>query len=430
LAYESRLSGGLRAALIFFRFVMFGPYPLERNYRWSQEATPVSISAVLPNYARLDLVFERGQGAMLYTDDGRSFLDFGGGIAVNALGHAHPHLVAALKAQAEKLWHTSNLYRVAGQEKLAARLVANSFADTVFFCNSGAEAMECAIKMARRHHQAQGADKYRIITARGGFHGRTLATIAAGGQEKHLEGFGPKVDGFDQVAFGNLNETRAAVTPQTAAVVVEPIQGEGGIIPADPEYLKGLRAMADEFGLLLIFDEVQTGLGRTGKLFAYEWSDITPDIMALAKGLGGGFPVGACLATERAAKFMTAGTHGSTFGGNPLAMAAANAVMDVMLTPGFLEHVNAIAAKLWAKLTPVVSKHDRVFETMRGKGLMIGLKCKLPYADVLTAMVQQGLLAVGAGDNTIRLLPPLVITEAEVDAAAAMIDRAAASLAV
>lgn len=389
----------------------------------------MSISAVMPTYARTDLVFERGQGAMLYTTDGRSFLDFGAGIAVTALGHAHPHLVMALKEQAEKLWHTSNLYRVAGQEKLAARLVANSFADTMFFCNSGAEAMECALKMARRYHQAQGAkDKYRVITARGAFHGRTLATVAAGGQEKHLDGFAPKVDGFDQVAFGNLNETRAAITPQTAAVVVEPVQGEGGIVPADPEYLKGLRAMCDEYGLLLIFDEVQTGLGRTGKLFAHEWAGVTPDIMALAKGLGGGFPVGACLATEKAAKYMVPGTHGSTFGGNPLAMAAANAVLDVMLEPGFLKHVNDIAAKLWANLTPLVAKYPKVFEGVRGKGLMIGLKCKVPNGDVVAKLMDNGLLAVGAGDNVVRLLPPLIIAEAEVDAAIGMIDRAAAAL--
>ena len=389
----------------------------------------MSISAVMPTYARTDLVFDRGQGAMLYTDDGRSFLDFGAGIAVSSLGHAHPHLVTALKAQAEKLWHTSNLYRIAGQEKLATRLVENSFADTVFFCNSGAEAMECSVKMARRYHQAQGAkDKYRVITARGAFHGRTLAMISAGGQDKHLDGFAPKVDGFDQVAFGNLNEARTAVTSQTAAVVVEPILGEGGIVPADPEYLRGLRAMADEFGLLLIFDEVQTGLGRTGKLFAHEWAGVTPDIMALAKGLGGGFPIGACLATERAAKFMTSGTHGSTFGGNPLAMAAGNAVMDVLLAPGFLKNVNDVAAYLWAKLTPVVAKHNKVFEGIRGKGLMIGLKCKMPNGEVLARFVNQGLLAVGAGDNVIRIIPPLIITEAEVDAAVAMIDRAAASL--
>jgi len=390
---------------------------------------PVSISAVMPTYARTDLVFERGQGAMLYTVDGRSFLDFGAGVAVTSMGHAHPHLVMALKEQAEKVWHTSNLYRIAGQEKLAARLVEKSFADTAFFCNSGAEAMECAFKMARRFHQAQGfKDKHRILTVRGAFHGRTLAAISAGGQEKHLDGFAPRVDGFDQVAFGNLNEARAAITPQTAAVVVEPIQGEGGIVPAEPEYLKGLRAMADEYGLLLILDEVQTGMGRTGKLFAHEWSGVTPDIMALAKGLGGGFPVGACLATERAAKYMTPGTHGSTFGGNPLAMAAANAVLDVMLERGFLEHVNAVAADLWRKLTPVVAKHSKVFESLRGKGLMIGLKCKMPNGDVIARFLNQGLLTVGAGDNVVRLLPPLIITEAENDAAVAMIDRAAASL--
>ena len=327
----------------------------------------MNISPVMPTYARVDVAFERGEGAWLIATDGRRFLDFGAGIAVNALGHAHPHLVAALQQQAAKLWHTSNLYRVEGQEKLAARLVEHSFADTMFFCNSGAEAMECAIKTARRFHQAQGQkDKYRVITARGAFHGRTLATIAAGGQAKHLDGFAPVVDGFDQVAFGNLNEMRAAITPQTAAIVVEPIQGEGGIIPASADYLKGLRATADEFGLLLIFDEVQCGLGRAGKLFAYEWSGVTPDVMALAKGLGGGFPVGACLATERAAKSMTAGLHGSTFGGNPLAMAAANAVLDVMLETGFLTHVQATADHLWKLLGALVQKHPKVFAEVRG----------------------------------------------------------------
>ncbi|MDX2143173.1 MAG: aspartate aminotransferase family protein [Rhodospirillaceae bacterium] len=390
----------------------------------------MSITAVMPTYARTDVVFDRGEGAWLVATDGRRFLDFGAGIAVTALGHAHPHLVAALKAQAEKLWHCSNLYRIAGQEKLAERLVANSFADTMFFCNSGAEAMECAIKTARRFHQAQGAkDKFRVITARGAFHGRTLATISAGGQEKHLDGFAPKVDGFDQVAFGNLNEMRAAVGPHTAAIVVEPIQGEGGIIPADEHYMKGLRAMADEFGLLLIFDEVQCGLGRTGKLFAHEWSGVAPDIMALAKGLGGGFPVGACLATERAAKFMTAGTHGSTFGGNPLAMAAANAVLDVVLEKGFLERVQKTAEKLWAKLKPVVAKHPKVFAEVRGRGLMIGLKCNLPNGDVVKKLMDHGLLTVVGGDNVVRLLPPLIIGDAEIDAAVAILDKAAGELA-
>ena len=390
----------------------------------------MNISPVMPTYARVDVAFERGEGAWLIATDGRRFLDFGAGIAVNALGHAHPHLVAALQQQAAKLWHTSNLYRVEGQEKLAARLVAHSFADTMFFCNSGAEAMECAIKTARRFHQAQGQkDKYRVITARGAFHGRTLATIAAGGQAKHLDGFAPAVDGFDQVAFGNLNETRAAITPQTAAIVVEPIQGEGGIIPASAEYLKGLRATADEFGLLLIFDEVQCGLGRTGKLFAYEWSGVTPDVMALAKGLGGGFPVGACLATEGAAKSMTAGMHGSTFGGNPLAMAAANAVLDVMLEKGFLTQVQATADHLWKLLGALVQKHPKIFAEVRGKGLMIGLKCLPPNGDVVNKAFANGLLTVVGGDNVVRLLPPLIIGAAEAEAAVAILDRAAAELA-
>lgn len=390
----------------------------------------MAISEVMPVFARTDIVFERGEGAWLVSTDGRRFLDFAAGVAVNSLGHVHPHLVAKLKAQADKLWHCSNLYRVAGQETVAGRLVANSFGDTVFFCNSGAEAMECALKIARRFHQAQGAkEKHRVITARGAFHGRTLATISAGGQEKHLEGFAPRVEGFDQVALGNLNEARAAITEQTAAVVVEPVQGEGGVIPCDPAYLRGLRAMADEFGLLLIFDEVQTGMGRTGKLFAYEWSGVTPDIMALAKGLGGGFPVGACVATERAAQFMTPGSHGSTFGGNPLAMAAAEAVLDVMLAPGFLDGVNKAAAKLWARLAPVVAKYPAVFSEIRGKGLMIGLKCTKPNGEVVARLMANGLLTVAAGDNVVRLVPPLIIGDAEIDAAIAIIDRSAAELA-
>jgi acetylornithine/N-succinyldiaminopimelate aminotransferase len=402
------------------------------NHHLAQEVSKgrdMSIAAVMPTYARTDIVFERGEGAWLYATDGRRFLDFGAGIAVTALGHAHPHLVAALKAQAEKLWHTSNLYRVAGQEKLAERLIAASFADTVFFCNSGAEAMECAIKIARRFHQAQGAkEKYRVITARGAFHGRTLATISAGGQEKHLDGFAPKVDGFDQVAYGNMNEMRAAITPHTAAIIVEPIQGEGGIVPADAQYLRSLRAVADEYGILLIFDEVQTGLGRTGKLFAHEWADVTPDVMASAKGLGGGFPVGACLATERAAKYMVAGTHGSTFGGNPLAMAAANAVLDVVMAPGFLDGVEATAEKLWGKLYALVAKYPKVFAEVRGKGLMIGLKCLVPNGDVVAKFMANGLLTVVAGDNVVRLLPPLIIGDAEIDAALSMMDTAAAQL--
>jgi len=389
----------------------------------------MAISAVMPVFARTDILFERGEGAWLIAQDGRCMLDFAAGVAVNSLGHCHPHLVSALKAQADKLWHCSNLYRVSGQEKVAARLVAHSFADTAFFCNSGAEAMECALKIARRYHQAQGQKhKYRVITASGAFHGRTLATISAAGQEKHLDGFAPKVDGFDHVALGNLNEARVAVTEETAAVVVEPVQGEGGVRPCDPDYLRGLRAMADEFGLLLIFDEVQTGMGRTGKLFAYEWSDVIPDVMALAKGLGGGFPVGACLATERAAQYMTPGSHGSTFGGNPLAMAATDAVLDVMLEPGFLDGVNAVAAKLWARLETLIAKHPSVFELVRGKGLMIGLKCKRPNGEVAHRLFANGLLVVPAADNIIRLVPPLIIGDAEIDAAISILDTTAAEL--
>jgi len=389
----------------------------------------MAISAVMPVFARTDILFERGEGAWLIAQDGRRMLDFAAGVAVNSLGHCHPHLVSALKAQADKLWHCSNLYRVSGQEKVAARLVAHSFADTAFFCNSGAEAMECALKIARRYHQAQGQKhKYRVITASGAFHGRTLATISAAGQEKHLDGFAPKVDGFDHVALGNLNEARVAVTEETAAVVVEPVQGEGGVRPCDPDYLRGLRAMADEFSLLLIFDEVQTGMGRTGKLFAYEWSDVIPDVMALAKGLGGGFPVGACLATERAAQYMTPGSHGSTFGGNPLAMAATDAVLDVMLEPGFLDGVNAVAAQLWARLETLIAKHPSVFELVRGKGLMIGLKCKRPNGEVAHRLFANGLLVVPAADNIIRLVPPLIIGDAEIDAAISILDTTAAEL--
>ncbi len=390
----------------------------------------MAISAVMPVFARTDIIFERGEGPWLFTADGRRFLDFAAGVAVNSLGHTHPHLVAKLKEQVDKLWHCSNLYRVAGQEKVAARLVAHSFADTVFFCNSGAEAMECALKVARRFHQAQGAkEKYRVITARGAFHGRTLATISAGGQEKHLDGFAPRVEGFDQVALGNLNEARAAITPETAAVVVEPVQGEGGILPCDPAYLRGLRAMADEFGLLLIFDEVQTGMGRTGKLFAHEWSDVAPDVMALAKGLGGGFPVGACLATERAAQYMTPGSHGSTFGGNPLAMAAADAVLDVMLASGFFESVNAAGDKLWAGVQAVAARYPNIITEVRGKGLMIGLKCGIPNGDVVARLMAHGLLTVGAGDNVVRLVPPLTIGDSEIDAAVSIIEKSAAELA-
>ncbi|EKV32472.1 Acetylornithine aminotransferase [Caenispirillum salinarum AK4] len=385
----------------------------------------MTIPALMPTYARMDVAFERGEGAWLFATDGRKYLDFGTGIAVSALGHGHPRLVAAIQEQAAKVIHTSNLYRVPGQEAAAEKLVANTFADTVFFGNSGAEALELALKIARRFHQSQGVDKHRVIVTRNAFHGRTLATIAAGGQEKHLAGFGPMVEGFDRVPFGNMNEARNAVTEQTAAVLVEPVQGEGGIVPADAEYLRGLRAMCDEYGLLLMFDEVQTGNGRTGKLYAHQWTGMAPDVMATAKGLGGGFPVGAVLATERAASCMTAGTHGTTYGGNPLAMAAVNAVLDEVLAPGFLENVQATAAHLREKLQALAAENPGVIAEVRGLGLMLGLKMAegVTNTDIVGRALKAGLLVVPAGDNVVRLLPPLIIGTAEADAAVDILSR-------
>ncbi|KJV09937.1 acetylornithine aminotransferase [Elstera litoralis] len=386
------------------------------------------IPSLLPVFSRINLSFEKGEGAYLFGSDGRRYLDFASGIAVTALGHAHPHLVAALKAAAEKPWHVSNLYEIPEQTRLADRLVANSFADTTFFCNSGAEALECGIKMIRKYHAAHGhPEKYRMISIQGAFHGRTLATIAAGGQEKYLAGFGPKVDGFDQVAFGNLNELRAAITPQTAGIMIEPVQGEGGVRPNAPEYLQALRQVCDEFGLLLLFDEVQCGMGRSGKLFAYEWANVAPDVMALAKGLGGGFPVGACLATERAASGMTAGVHGTTFGGNPLAMAMGNAVLDVLLEPGFLPHVVAAAEKLRKGLVKIVAENPAVYAEVRGEGLLMGLRCVAPNGEVQTRLREQGLLTVAAGDNVVRLLPPLTIGDAEIQEALAAVKAVASA---
>jgi acetylornithine/N-succinyldiaminopimelate aminotransferase len=386
------------------------------------------IPSLLPVFSRINLSFEKGEGAYLFGSDGRRYLDFASGIAVTALGHAHPHLVAALKAAAEKPWHLSNLYEIPEQTRLADRLVANSFADTVFFCNSGAEALECGIKMIRKYHAAHGhPEKYRMISIQGAFHGRTLATIAAGGQEKYLAGFGPKVDGFDQVAFGNLNELRAAITPQTAGIMIEPVQGEGGARANSAEYLQALRQVCDEFGLLLLFDEVQCGMGRSGKLFAYEGANVAPDVMALAKGLGGGFPVGACLATERAASGMTAGVHGTTFGGNPLAMAMGNAVLDVLLEPGFLPHVVTAAEKLRRGLTQIVADNPAVYAEVRGQGLLTGLRCVVPNGEVQTRLREQGLLTVAAGDNVVRLLPPLTIGDAEIQEALAAIKAVASA---
>lgn len=382
-------------------------------------------ASLLPTYARADIAFERGEGVRLFATDGQAYLDFGAGIAVNALGHAHPHLVETLKAQAEKLWHTSNLYRIPAQEQLADRLVAASFADTAFFCNSGAEAVEGAIKMARRYHWARGdATRYRIITFEGAFHGRTLATIAAGGQKKHLEGFGPPVDGFDMVPFGDLAAVRAAITDETAGILLEPIQGEGGVRAFPHETLRALRTLADERGVLLLMDEVQCGMGRTGRLFAHEWAGITPDIMAIAKALGGGFPVGAILATEKAAFGITPGSHGTTFGGNPLAMAVGNAVLDIVLADGFLDRVQSLSRVFSQKLARLQDEHGDIVEEIRGQGLMRGIRCRVANGDVVAACLQQNLLTVAAGDNVVRLLPPLVISQADIDAAIDALHRA------
>ena len=385
------------------------------------------VTPVIPTYARLDVAFERGEGAYLYDDKGECYLDFGAGVAVNSLGHAHPHLVKTIAEQAGKLWHTSNIYRVSGQEKLAKRLTDATFADTVFFTNSGVEAIEASIKTARRYQYVNGhPERFRTITFEGAFHGRTLAGIAAGGQAKYLEGFGPKVEGFDQVPFGDLKLVEKAITPETAAILIEPIQGEGGLRPATPEFLRGLRKLCDEHGLLLILDEVQTGVARTGKLFAHELAGITPDIMAIAKGIGGGFPMGACLATERAASGMTAGTHGSTFGGNPLAMAVGNAVLDIVLAPGFLEHVVKVANFARQQLAGLVASHPTVFEDVRGEGLMMGLKMRVPNTEFVAALLRHKMLAIGAGDNVIRLLPPLIVTEDDVRAALKILSETAA----
>ncbi len=381
--------------------------------------------ALMPTYARADLAFERGEGPYLYTADGRRFLDFAAGIAVNALGHSHPHLVAALQEQAARLWHVSNLYTIPEGQRLAGRLAANSFADRVFFSNSGAEAIEGALKVARRYHYAAGhPEKTRVISCSGAFHGRTLTALSAAANPKYLDGFGPASEGFDNVPFGNMNELRNAITEETAAILVEPIQGEGGIRAADLEYLRALRAVCDEYGLLLILDEIQCGMGRTGKLFAHQWAGIEPDVMALAKGLGSGFPVGAILATERAAAAMQPGTHGSTFGGNPLAMAVANAVLDVMLDEGFLERVEATGQQLWERLSELAARHPKVLKGVRGAGLMLGLECVVPNTELVAKLRDEGLLTVGAAENVIRLLPPLIIEDRHVDEAVQAIERA------
>lgn len=386
-----------------------------------------TMSAVLPTYARADLEFAEGNGARMTTTDGRTFLDFSSGIAVNALGHQHPKLVEALTTQAKKIWHTSNLFHIPDQERLAERLCAATFADQVFFTNSGMEAVECALKTARRFHHVTGnPQRYRVLTFEGAFHGRSLATISAGNQQKHLDGFGPKVDAFDHVDFGDHDAIEAAITDETAAILIEPVQGEGGIRPVPPQCIKGLRALCDKHGILLILDEIQCGMARSGKLFAHELADIEPDIMAIAKALGGGFPIGACLMTTHAGQGMVPGTHGTTYGGNPLGTAVANAVLDVMLEDGFIDGVADKSLRLKQKLAALKDSHPQVIEDVRGVGLMLGLKCResVSCGDLVAAARTAGLLTVPAGDNTVRLLPPLTITDEEMTEALGALDTA------
>ncbi|MGH6848142.1 MAG: aspartate aminotransferase family protein [Methylocella sp.] len=382
-------------------------------------------SPLLPTYARVNLAFERGDGVWLTSTAGERFLDFGGGIAVASLGYGHPHLVAALNEQGSKLWHTSNLYEIPQAERLAKRLVEVSFADYVFFTNSGAEAIEGAIKTARKYHSSGGhPEKFRIITFAGAFHGRTLATIAAAGDPKYLEGFGPRVEGFDTVPFGDIEAAKAAIGPQTGAILIESIQGEGGIRVAPPGFLRGLRELCDKHGLLLMFDEVQTGVGRTGKLFAYEVFGVAPDIMAIAKGIGGGFPLGAFLATRIAARGMTGGTHGTTFGGNPLAASIGNAVLDVVLSPGFIGHAALMGVTLKQCLAGLKDRHGGIVSEIRGVGLMLGIALRVPVNDFAAAARAEGILVVPAAENVARLLPPLIIGEEEIFEAVARLDAA------
>jgi acetylornithine/N-succinyldiaminopimelate aminotransferase len=393
------------------------------------------IAALMPTYNRADLAFARGEGCWLWTEDGRRYLDFGSGIATSSLGHDNPHLVAAIAEQAARVIHVSNLYRVPQAERLAARFVAATFADSVFFCNSGAEANEGMVKMMRRAaHETGHPERYRVICFEGAFHGRTLAMLSATGNAKYLKGFGPVVDGFDHVPFNNLNALRDAITPQTAGILIEPVQGEGGVRPADLRFLRDLRATCDEFGLYLGLDEVQCGMGRSGKLFAHQWAGIEPDVMSAAKGIAGGVPMGAILAKEHIARHLTAGSHGTTFGGGPLACAAANAVLDVLLADGFLEGVDRKARRLWHGLLDIAKAEPEVFSGVRGAGLLLGLVCVAPNTEVQAAFMAEGLLTVTAGDNTVRLAPPLVVTDGDIDEALARIRlgarRARATLAL
>ncbi|HEY7943801.1 MAG TPA: aspartate aminotransferase family protein [Casimicrobiaceae bacterium] len=386
-------------------------------------------SHLLPVFARVDLGFTHGEGCWLFATNGERYLDFTSGVAVNALGHAHPYLVKALQEQAAKLWHMSNLFKSPDGEKLAARLCEQSFADFVFFCNSGAEALEGVIKLVRHYQFSKGhPERFRIITFEGAFHGRTLATLAATGSAKYLEGFGPPMDGFDQVPHGDLEAVKKAIGPHTAGILIEPVQGEGGVRSTPHAFARALRALCDEHGLLLAFDEVQTGMGRTGDLFAYKRLGVEPDVMSLAKALGGGFPIGAVLATAEAASGMAPGSHGSTFGGNPLAVAAANAVLDVMLEPGFFDHVQKMSLLLKQKLASVVDRYPAVLSEVRGEGLLIGVKAVVPSADLVTALREQKLLTVGAGDNVVRFLAPLIVSEAEIEQSVQSLERACAAL--
>jgi acetylornithine/N-succinyldiaminopimelate aminotransferase len=381
----------------------------------------------MPTYNRADLAFDHGEGAWLWTEDGRRFLDFGAGIATSSLGHGHPHLTRIIAEQAARVMHVSNLYRVPQAERLAARHVAASFADSVFFCNSGAEANEGMTKAVRKYHAENGRpERFRLLCFEGAFHGRTLAMLSATGNAKYLAGFGPPVDGFDHVPFGNMNAVRDAITPATAGIMIEPVQGEGGVRPADLRFLRDLRAVCDEFGLLLALDEVQIGMGRSGRLWAHEWAGIEPDVISSAKGIGGGFPLGAILAKEHVAKHLKPGTHGTTYGGGPLACAAGNAVLDVILAPGFLEQVDRVARHLWRGLLALAERHPAVVSGAQGAGLLLGLKLhdQVSNTDMQAAAVAEGLLTVAAGMNVLRLAPPLIITEAEADEALHLLDRA------
>jgi acetylornithine/N-succinyldiaminopimelate aminotransferase len=387
------------------------------------------IPSVLPTYNRAPLSFAKGEGSWLIETDGRRFLDLGAGIAVNALGHAHPALVAALTDQAHRVWHVSNLYHIPQQEALADKLVEATFADTVFFTNSGTEACELAVKMVRKYWYEKGQpDKTDIIAFEGSFHGRSSAGIAAAGSEKMIKGFGPILPGFKHLPWGDLAAIEAAIDENTGAILLEPVQGEGGIRPIADADLKAIRALCDEKGCLLVLDEVQCGMGRTGRLFAHEWAGITPDIMMVAKGIGGGFPLGAVLATEEAASGMTAGTHGSTYGGNPLGCAVGCAVMDQINTPAFLHGVNRKAGMLRQKLEGLVAAHPQVFEEVRGLGLMLGLKCKVPNGDVVVAGYDNLVITVPGGDNVIRLLPPLNLSEDEIAEALTRLEAAAEAI--